>query len=148
MSGLEAFASDKNIETEGSWCDYGTFRVLLARAGGSNQKYIKALQKAAKQLGVHQNNIEANRAVERALMADYLILGWQTKVDGEWLEGIEHSASVSHLEAGANGLIPNTRENFRAVLEALNDLSLALQNFANVHTNYQNEDNEELAGNS
>jgi len=147
MSGLEAFASDKNIEIEGSWCDYGSFRVLLARAGGSNQRYIKALQKAAKQLGVHQNNIEANRAIERSLMADYLILGWQTKVDGEWKEGIEHSPSVQHLEAGPDGLIPNTKANFKAVLEALNDLSLALQNFANVHTNYQQEEAEELAGN-
>jgi len=147
MSGLEAFASDKHIETEGSWCDYGTFRVLLARAGGSNQRYIKALQKAAKQLGVHQNNIEANRAVERSLMADYLILGWQTKVNGEWVDGIEHSASVKHLAAGPNGLISSTRENFKAVLESLNDLSMALQNFASVHTNYQNEENEELAGN-
>ena len=97
---LEQFASDENLETEGTWCDYGSFRVLLARAGGSNKKYLKALQKAVKQLGNQQNNIDANRAVGRSLMADYLILGWQTKVDGVWKEGIEHSTSVAHLEAG------------------------------------------------
>jgi hypothetical protein len=41
---------EEELETKGVWRQYGSLRVLLARAGGSNEKYNKALAKYAQEL--------------------------------------------------------------------------------------------------
>lgn len=49
-----AFKTDSKLEQEGVWFDYGPnskgkpMRVLLARAGGANSDYTKALEKVTK----------------------------------------------------------------------------------------------------
>lgn len=153
--GLEAFDTDSELQDDGVWCDYGDFRVRLARAGGTNEKYNKALMRAGKQLGNQSNNLKAIRAIERDLLADYLIKGWQTKVpvssqlgaELEMADGIEASPKLASLSKNAAGLVECTRENFRKVLDAFPDLSIALQSFASNHANFQLEDLEEVAGN-
>lgn len=144
--GLLQFVSDSDAETDGVWIDYGDFRVRLARAGGSNKKYMRALMKAAKPLRGRDQDFETLHRIERDLLADYLIKGWQTKVDGQWQDGIEPLEQFAAMEHNQHGLIQPARQYFKQILEALPDLSADLQQAASAQSTYRKE-LEEAAGN-
>lgn len=137
--GLQQFVSDSDAEVDGVWIDYGDFRVKLARAGGNNRKYLRALMKAAKPMRGREPDLETMQQIERGLLADYLIKGWQTKVDGEWQDGIEPLPQFSSLEKTELGLIKPAREYFRVVLDELPDLAVDLQQAANNQSTYRKE---------
>lgn len=88
----ELFGSDESLETKGIWHDFGDYgRFLIARAGGSNKPYAKALERETRPL---RRSLEAgaideerSRALLAKVFADTVVLGWEGVIgrDGEEL---------------------------------------------------------------
>ena len=78
-----AFETSKSLETDGIFVDYGTFRVRVARAGGSNRRYQTLLEQKARPhrraaaLGTLDQDI-ADRIVAEAF-AEGVIRDWESK---------------------------------------------------------------------
>lgn len=79
------YSSDKNLEAKGIWLDFGAFRIRVARAGGSNQKFKIALEQ---KLRPHQLQIKAgtmdNDLALRLLAEAYaeaIVLDWENVTD-------------------------------------------------------------------
>lgn len=93
MSMYDRFATDKDAEKTGVWLDYGDFRILVARAGGSNTRYEKALEKESRP---HRRGIATGTVplatLRRVLISVYskaVVLDWNVKnEDGSWVQGI------------------------------------------------------------
>lgn len=87
----DQFTTDKQLETEGVWTDYGQFRVRLARAGRGNMAYRKELQALARK---HKRTLETmpldvQDNLHREVFAKTVVTGWQTKDDkGEWKDKV------------------------------------------------------------
>lgn len=141
------FGTDRNLETKGVIVDFGSVRVLVARAGGSNQAYSKALADAARP---HRRAI-ANEVIDEGLadrimhqaFAEHVVKQIETKVDGEWRVGID----PTDLGRPAGDLLPVTDENILELFRALPDFFRAIQDEANRLSNFRHAVNEKLAGN-
>lgn len=78
--------TDPTLEQQGIWREYSpdgqkTFRVLLARAGGSNIKFLKAAEEVYRPIrtsGVDPAKIpvDAQREKSGKLYAEAIVLGW------------------------------------------------------------------------
>lgn len=92
MSMYSQFATDKTLEKTGVWLDYGDFRILVARAGGSNTKYEKVLEAASRPhrrgLATGTISLKVLRGVLISVYAKAVVLDWNVKVDGNWVQGI------------------------------------------------------------
>lgn len=98
MNLYSQFKTDESLETEGVWIEYGEtedgkpIRIRIARAGGANQKFAKALEKATRpykkaiQTGTLDNKT-ADR-LYREVFVDTIVLGWENVQgpDGKDLE--------------------------------------------------------------
>lgn len=88
-SPYKLFAVDKGLEQEGVYLTYGDFRIKIARAGGSNERYRRLIQAKLKP---HRYQIDTDTLpegvaedVQREAYASAVVLGWETKSDtGEW----------------------------------------------------------------
>lgn len=132
MSLYSAFETDPNVERQGVNLDFGTFRVRVARAGGANKRFLKLMDqktKAYKQ-AIKYDQLEESIAEEVMLevYADAVILGWETKVEGEWKSGIE---------ARDGSLVPYSAKNVKETLKALPELFSQIQQEASRHTNFR-----------
>lgn len=88
MSGLyNLFKTDENLETDGIFIEYGEtddgkpIRIKIARAGGSNKAFSKALEKATRP---HRKAIQSgfldNATADRLykeVFAETVVLGWE-----------------------------------------------------------------------
>ena len=108
------FKTDPKIEEKGVWIDYGDgVKVKIARAGGANAAFKKAVERHARkyrhQLRTGLMPADKADAVLREVFADTVILDWEgvTDEDGNVLEF--------------------TRENVVKVLEDLPDFFQDLQ---------------------
>jgi hypothetical protein len=117
----EQLETDKALETKGVEINYGSFRVTLARAGGSNKKYERLLDARAKpherarKTGTMDNDVAIE--ILREVYADSIVLHWETKnAKGEWEIGIE---AKSKKAGDPIKLVPFTRDN---VVQAMIDL--------------------------
>jgi hypothetical protein len=94
MSLRKSFKTDKSIETKGIEVDYGTSIFTVARAGGANKAYKKALAKALKPLraAIEAENIDDDRAQPALIkcFAENCMLNSVTLYKGEWVKGIEN----------------------------------------------------------
>lgn len=91
MSLYKQFKTDANLERDGILIDYGPnskdlpTRFRLARAGGQNKAYAKALEKATRphkksiQMGSLDNNIADRIFME--VFVDTVVLGWENVED-------------------------------------------------------------------
>ncbi len=128
------FKTDPDIESKtGVVVDYGSFRITLARAGGANKRYEKALEKKSKP---HRKAIEAGRfnnsqanGILREVYSETVVLNWETLVDGKFKKGIESPEGGKLLEP--------TPENIAATFTELPDLFLDIQGQANMSSLYQ-----------
>lgn len=98
MNLYKLFKTDENLETDGIFIEYGEtddgkpVRIRIARAGGKNTAFTKALEKATRphrkaiQSG-SMDNATADR-LYRDVFADTVVLGWEnvTGPDGKPLE--------------------------------------------------------------
>ena len=144
MSMYKTFATDKDAERSGVWIDYGSFRVLLARAGGGNKAFERALEAATKPFrrAIATGRMETERLTEivRKVFVDTCILAWETKDE-------KTKAFVPGIEYPRDTLVDAKKETILAVLEELPDLFDDLQDQATKATVFREGELEEDAGN-
>lgn len=122
MSLYSQFKTNPDYETKGVEITYGNFRVVIARAGGSNKKYATTLEAKTKpyrravQTGTLANDVGVQLLKET--FAEAVVLNWMTQVDGEWVQGIE---------APDGTIMPFNAANVLKVFMEVNDLFLELQ---------------------
>ena len=141
--GVYSFKTDENLEKSGIYLQYGDFRVKVARAGGSNKRYAKALEKETRDYrsAIKNDQMPEDKAAEimRRVFASTVILGWETKVEGEWRSGIE-------AEDGT--LLQFSQKNVESTLENLPDLFADIQEQATKFSNFRAAPREADLGNS
>lgn len=103
------FGTDKKAEQEGIVLDYGDgMEIRIARAGGSNVKFEKAVQQRMRKFGLQAKHDllepEQQREIFRDVLAETVVLGWEGMYD---LDGDE---------------IPFTKENCIQLFKDLPDL--------------------------
>ncbi len=141
------FKTDKRFETEGIVLDYGEARIRIARAGGANKRYIKALDKATKPfrraIATGAFSDERATAILREVYAKTIVLNWEVKRGEQWLVGIDPE------DLGMDGaeLQPVTPENIQQVFENLPDLFTDVRQQAESMTLFRSEIDEAAAGN-
>jgi len=119
----QQFGTDKELEKKGVTLDYGDFRVTVARAGGSNNKFVKThklLTKPHRRL-IDQDllPVEREREISRQLYARAVVLNWEVKDDkGKWKQGIE---------SPDGSILPFSEESVIAAFAALPDLFADIQ---------------------
>lgn len=93
MSLRKAFKTDKTLETKGIEVDYGTSIFTVARAGGSNKAYRKALLKALKpfRAALEAENLDDERALPAVIkaFADHCVLDCKVETPEGWKKGLE-----------------------------------------------------------
>ena len=97
MSLYQQFKTDENYERNGIWLEYGSktgkpVRIKIARAGGTNIKFLKALELKARpyRRQLQNDTIDPEVAEElfRQVYVESVILGWENvdTEDGKPLE--------------------------------------------------------------
>lgn len=92
MSALsKIFKTDKALETKGIWLDYGendkgkNMRVLVARSGGQNKRFSKALEQATRpyRAAIQNNSLPDNIAdkIYLGVFVDTVLLDWENIPD-------------------------------------------------------------------
>ena len=132
MGMYDQFETDTSLETQGIWIDYGDFRVLIARAGGSNKRYLSYTETKTKpfrraiQAGTMTE--ERSRSLLYDIYAKTIILDWQISegVDDEgntiWKKGI-HAKDGGILEVN----VENVMQTFRNLPSLFQDLQQAAE---------------------
>lgn len=143
QSMYDLYETDEHLEKNGVVFDYGSFRVKLARAGGSNKKYGRLLEAKTKpyKRAIQTKTMDEDLA-NRLLMEVFVetcLLSWESQVDeGEWKSGIL-------LKDGS--LQAFNKENAIQVLKKLPDLYQDMSSMALEMGNYRLGELEEDAKN-
>lgn len=129
---FKTFGSDASLEQSGVWVEIEGKRFKIARAGGSNLEFAKAMRK---KIGPFQRAIQNDRMDEiiarklvREVFVDTVLKNW---------EGVE----------GPDGPIPYSKENALMLLEKLPNLMFLLQQKAEQFETFQQEEIEDDAKN-
>jgi hypothetical protein len=139
------FQTDKALETNGIKVDYGAFYLRLARAGGANKAYARAMDRLTKpyRRQIQTETIDpevANRLFIEAY-AESVVVGWGMKgEDGQDIEG--------SFPLDKDTILSFSRENVVRAFEALPDLFTDAKEQASKWTLYRAEVLEKDAGNS
>lgn len=142
MSIRSMFGTDAKTEREGVWLDFGEFQVRAARAGGANKKYQRTLEeigrphRRAMQLDLMDNDLAID--ILRQVYARSVITGWQTKINDEFVDGIDD---------GDGSVKPMSEENILAIFRELPDLFDSIQADASSIALYRSSLREEASGN-
>ncbi len=125
-SAYEMFATSSDLEAGGIKLDYGEFQITVARAGGGNRAFQKALRERT---SPHRRLIDTESLPEdisRDLLvgvyADTIILGWK---------GVKGRDGKS---------MAFNRDNIVKLLKDLPDLFQDIQREASKFTNFKEED--------
>lgn len=128
------FGTDKGLEKNGVVQDYGTTRIRIARAGGSNMAYTRAMERLFRP---HRRQSQAGTLEEivamrllREAYAESVIMSWETKTgtDEQGNDIWEHG--ISPEDAGhepSDKLLPVNKDTIMAVFNTLPDLFLDLK---------------------
>jgi len=102
MSLRKQFKTDKKLEAKGIEIEFPDALITVARAGGSNKKYKRALAKALKPFksAVDTDSLDEDRMLPVIIkpFVDEVLLDWKTWVDGAWVSGIEGSTPGAIVE--------------------------------------------------
>lgn len=95
MGAYDDIKVDTGLETKGVVIDYGNYRITLARAGGSNKNFQKALERLSAPFeramtAGSMSNTQADNLMKEAY-AEQVILNWEVPAAGKnkWKQGIE-----------------------------------------------------------
>lgn len=84
-SPYELFETNEAHERKGVELDYGDFSITVARAGGSNRAYQKALETKTKPirraLAAGQVDPKRTSAIMREVFAETVVIGWKDVTD-------------------------------------------------------------------
>lgn len=91
MNLYNLFKTDENLETDGIWIEYGEtvdgqpIRIRIARAGGKNKAFTKALEKATRphRKAIQTGSLDNATAdkLYREVFVDTVVLGWENVTD-------------------------------------------------------------------
>ena len=144
MSMYGLFKTSVDLESGGVIIDYGSFRVTIARAGGYNKRFAKALEAITKpyRRAMQTETMDNDIAIELLykVYADTVIIKWETKVDDEWKIGIE--------QPDDEDLLPVNAENIIKTFTQLPDLFLDIREQSNRIAIFREEILENDSGNS
>ena len=138
----ENYDVDKNLESKGIWYQPAdSFRVLLARAGGSNQKYNALAERLIKPHRRALRNDKADPKVINDLLKEAfsktVILGWQVKGEGDvFVDGIGNPDNPGDV-------MDVTPDNILSVLREYNELYSDIKEMAESSAAYLKEEMEE-----
>lgn len=142
----EMFDQDENLEQNGVYIEYPLFRVLVARAGGSNKRYTKALMQKAKPYRRAIQTETLGEEIGDALMvstfAEACVLSWDTREtpDGEWKRGTMHDVNGNVTTFSGDAV--------KQLFKARPELYKALQEDSNRAALYRREVRDNDSGNS
>lgn len=81
------FKTDQKLEVEGIYLDFGHFKIRIARAGGANKAYLKAVEKKSRPFrrAIQQEMLDNEQAMKimREIYAETVVIGWEGVTDGE-----------------------------------------------------------------
>jgi hypothetical protein len=120
MSLYKLFKTNENLETDGIWLEYGQtadgkpVRIKIARAGGHNVAFAKALEKATRpyKKAIQTGTLDDKTATRlyREVFADTVVLGWEN-VEGPDGQPMEfNNANVLKLFEDLPDLFADLRE--------------------------------------
>lgn len=137
----ELFRTETNLEVDGVWKEYagGLVRVKIARQGGKNIAFNKALSKIGKRFEKAPN--DTKEQIDRPwaeVFAAAVIKGFEVKVDDEWVSGVYLPDNNGNLQ-----LVEANTENIIKVLLDLPDLFTKIKNDADEMRTFQKEEEEE-----
>lgn len=147
MGMYDNFGTDRTLEVEGVWTNYGDFRVKVAHAGGANRRFLTYGEEKMKPFRrAIDNGSFPRERMENLLFEIYaatVILGWEVDQgkDGveDWKSGIE----------GPDGkLLPFTKENVVKTFSALPSLFYDIKDVAESIAAFKQHDMEDDSKNS
>ena len=146
----EVFETEEDLEKDGVWLDYGSWRVKAARAGGRNTLWAKEITKMSRKhnLSTTKNlGKEQSDKIMAGVYAKAVIKDWEVKVKDE--EGNENWQRGIHLkdENGNVQIEEPTRKNITRALIDLPDLFEDIRQQTTEMSTYQNERIEEQVKN-
>lgn len=143
MSMFDQFETDSNLEQNGIYLDYGDFRVKIARAGGSNKRYLAYADtktkpfRRAMQAGSFTE--ERARPLLYDIYASTIVLDWEVKnEDEQWVRGI-------HTKSG--GVAEFNKDNVISTFNLLPEIFLDIQRAADSISLFRKEELEADAKN-
>lgn len=123
MGMYKAFETDKSLEKSGIVIDYGDFRVTVARAGGANKNYTKALEFYTRpyRRAIQTETLpqEVNDKIMMQVYAQAVVMDWETK------KGTDENGDpifIKGIESKDGDIIPVTQDNLVETFKALPDL--------------------------
>lgn len=161
MGLYKALQTDADIEKEGVYISYyddegdDLCRVRVARAGGANKAFDKAMNAALKKhkklLDASSIGSEKNKAVMRQLYADNVITAWETAKRDESnkvvLDEKGNTVWIEGIESPTGELLPFTSENVVKTLKNLPKIYTDVALMSNNDEAYRKDIQEEEAKN-
>lgn len=149
MAGMYGnFGTDKHLEVEGVWTEYGDFRVKLAHAGGANKRYLSYGEQKMKPFRrAIENGTFPRERMETMLFDIYahtIVKEWEVNEadlgdEAQWTPGIE----------GPDGdIMPFNVENVLKTFTALPALFYDMKEVADGIAAYRVADTEDDSKNS
>lgn len=140
MSLYNTFGTDKNLEVNGVWQDFGTERIKIARTGNKNTAYTKEMRRVSRKLDKIDISSLPEEQTDRIMAEVFvktIVRDWQVKnKKGEWEQGL------TILEKGKEKVVPFNVDNALQCLLDLPDLFNALRAFASELKTFQTEEEE------
>lgn len=133
ISAYDQFDSDASLESSGVWVTVGTMEFKLARAGGDNDDFVKAVTKNFKPF---QAAIAAD-TMPKQMAQDLVIEVFADTIVKDWRNVFGRDKQP----------IPYTKDNVKALLKDLPNLFMALQSEAQKISNFRKANLEAAAGN-
>lgn len=146
MSAFEVFGTNDDLEKEGVWQNFGTFRVRLARAGGANKRFARLIEAKTKPflraIKTDTLDMDTQLRITREVFAETVVTGWQcnkgTDKEPKWEDVVEVAPGQFEAFSPASVL---------KALVALPNLFTDIQQQANSFANYRDEVRAVNAGN-
>ncbi len=92
MNPFDHFETQEDLEVNGKWANFGSYKVLIARTGGKNTSYSKTLNDELKKLGKATADMLTGEELEELLFISFVkacIKDHQIKQeDDSWKSGI------------------------------------------------------------
>jgi len=114
MGLYSAFKTDKDAEKKGVILNYSAdnFRVTVARAGGANKRFEKALDRIRtphkRAIQTEKIDLETATAILMEAYAEAIVVNWETCTDKEkdtWVSGIEQEGTDELLTVNKENLL-------------------------------------------
>lgn len=128
MSAHNLFKTDSSIEKDGIIIDYGDFWVKIARAGGANKDYQRAMEAKSKpyRRAIERESLPAEVAerILREVAAETLMLGWGGKEEGSYFPWPDEPDGLAPSVENYLRVFNELPEFFADVVKQANDFTL------------------------